>query len=56
MMSDIYIVPELNCSSAASLCGIVVPRPIALVRSLDDAGRVNAAPLSFDSAGPIAGS
>ena len=29
------------------LCGIVVPRPIALVTSLDEAGRVNAAPFSF---------
>jgi flavin reductase (DIM6/NTAB) family NADH-FMN oxidoreductase RutF len=29
------------------LCGIVVPRPIALVTSLDASGRVNAAPFSF---------
>ena len=29
------------------LCGIVVPRPIALVTSRDDAGRFNAAPFSF---------
>ncbi|HRK17806.1 MAG TPA: flavin reductase family protein [Hyphomicrobiaceae bacterium] len=29
------------------LCGIVVPRPIALVTSMDRAGRVNAAPFSF---------
>ena len=29
------------------LIGILVPRPIALVTSLDDAGRVNAAPFSF---------
>ncbi len=29
------------------LTGVVVPRPIALVTSLDEAGRVNAAPFSF---------
>lgn len=29
------------------LCGIVVPRPIALVTSMDPEGRVNAAPFSF---------
>jgi flavin reductase (DIM6/NTAB) family NADH-FMN oxidoreductase RutF len=29
------------------LCGVVVPRPIALVTSKDAAGRVNAAPFSF---------
>ena len=29
------------------LCAAVVPRPIALVTSLDEAGRVNAAPFSF---------
>lgn len=29
------------------LCGIVVPRPIALVTSMDTNGRVNAAPFSF---------
>ena len=29
------------------LCGIVVPRPIALVTSIDEDGRVNAAPFSF---------
>lgn len=29
------------------LCGIVVPRPIALVTSMDASGRVNAAPFSF---------
>lgn len=29
------------------ICGIVVPRPIALVTSIDAAGRVNAAPFSF---------
>ncbi|MCA6100473.1 MULTISPECIES: hypothetical protein [Bradyrhizobium] len=29
------------------LCGIVVPRPIALVTTLDDNGKVNAAPSSF---------
>jgi len=29
------------------LCGIVVPRPIALVTTLDDNGTVNAAPFSF---------
>ena len=29
------------------LIGIVVPRPIALVTSVDDKGRVNAAPFSF---------
>ncbi len=29
------------------LCGVVVPRPIALVTSCDDGGRVNAAPFSF---------
>jgi flavin reductase (DIM6/NTAB) family NADH-FMN oxidoreductase RutF len=29
------------------LIGIVVPRPIALITSIDDAGRVNAAPFSF---------
>ncbi len=32
------------------ICGIVVPRPIALVTSIDDAGRVNAAPFSFFNA------
>jgi flavin reductase (DIM6/NTAB) family NADH-FMN oxidoreductase RutF len=29
------------------LCGVVVPRPIALVTSVDAEGRVNAAPFSF---------
>ena len=29
------------------LCGIVVPRPIALVTSVDEEGHVNAAPFSF---------
>lgn len=29
------------------LCGVVVPRPIALVTSIDEEGRVNAAPFSF---------
>lgn len=29
------------------LCGVVVPRPIALVTSMDTEGRVNAAPFSF---------
>ena len=29
------------------LCGLVVPRPIALVSSLSPAGVVNAAPFSF---------
>lgn len=29
------------------LCGVVVPRPIALVTSIDEAGRINAAPFSF---------
>ncbi len=29
------------------LCGVVVPRPIALVTSMDAEGRVNAAPFSF---------
>lgn len=29
------------------LCGVVVPRPIALVTTLDDNGAVNAAPFSF---------
>lgn len=29
------------------LCGVVVPRPIALVTSVDADGRVNAAPFSF---------
>ncbi len=29
------------------LCGVVVPRPIALVTSVDSCGRVNAAPFSF---------
>ncbi len=32
------------------LCGIVVPRPIALVTSVDARGRVNAAPFSFFNA------
>jgi flavin reductase (DIM6/NTAB) family NADH-FMN oxidoreductase RutF len=29
------------------LCGVVVPRPIALITSCDTSGRVNAAPFSF---------
>ncbi|MCP1767569.1 hypothetical protein M2202_003622 [Bradyrhizobium japonicum] len=29
------------------LCGVVVPRPIALVTTLDANGAVNAAPFSF---------
>ncbi|MBE7608012.1 flavin reductase family protein, partial [Salmonella enterica subsp. enterica serovar 4:-:1,2] len=29
------------------LCGMVVPRPIALVTTLDENGAVNAAPFSF---------
>ncbi len=29
------------------LCGVVVPRPIALVTTLDENGGVNAAPFSF---------
>jgi flavin reductase (DIM6/NTAB) family NADH-FMN oxidoreductase RutF len=29
------------------LCGVVVPRPIALITSMDGQGRVNAAPFSF---------
>jgi hypothetical protein len=29
------------------LCGVVVPRPIALVTTLDESGAVNAAPFSF---------
>ena len=29
------------------LCGVVVPRPIALVTTLDENGSVNAAPFSF---------
>src|SRR3981189_3315131 len=29
------------------LCGVVVPRPIALVTTLDESGKVNAAPFSF---------
>ena len=29
------------------LCGVVVPRPIALVTTLDENGAVNAAPFSF---------
>jgi flavin reductase (DIM6/NTAB) family NADH-FMN oxidoreductase RutF len=29
------------------LCGVVVPRPIALVTTLDECGTVNAAPFSF---------
>jgi flavin reductase (DIM6/NTAB) family NADH-FMN oxidoreductase RutF len=32
------------------ICGIVVPRPVALVTSVDEAGRVNAAPFSFFNA------
>ncbi len=32
------------------ICGIVVPRPIALVTSVDADGRVNAAPFSFFNA------
>ena len=32
------------------ICGIVVPRPIALVTSVDEEGRVNAAPFSFFNA------
>jgi flavin reductase (DIM6/NTAB) family NADH-FMN oxidoreductase RutF len=48
MTSDIYIFSELKpIERYKLLCGIVVPRPIALVTSLDDAGRVNAAPFSF---------
>lgn len=29
------------------LCGVVVPRPIAFVTSMDEDGRINAAPFSF---------
>ena len=29
------------------LCGVIVPRPIALVTTLDENGAVNAAPFSF---------
>ena len=29
------------------LCGVVIPRPIALVTTLDDNGAINAAPFSF---------
>jgi flavin reductase (DIM6/NTAB) family NADH-FMN oxidoreductase RutF len=48
MTSDIYIFSELKpIERYKLLCGIVVPRPIALVTSLDSAGRVNAAPFSF---------
>ena len=48
MTSDIYIFSELKpIERYKLLCGIVVPRPIALVTSLDGAGRVNAAPFSF---------
>jgi flavin reductase (DIM6/NTAB) family NADH-FMN oxidoreductase RutF len=32
------------------VCAVVVPRPIALVTSIDDQGRVNAAPYSFFNA------
>ena len=32
------------------ICGIVVPRPIALVTSVDAEGRVNSAPFSFFNA------
>jgi flavin reductase (DIM6/NTAB) family NADH-FMN oxidoreductase RutF len=32
------------------ICGIVVPRPIALITSVGDDGRVNAAPFSFFNA------
>jgi flavin reductase (DIM6/NTAB) family NADH-FMN oxidoreductase RutF len=48
MTSDVYIFSELKpIERYKLLCGIVVPRPIALVTSLDGAGRVNAAPFSF---------
>ena len=48
MTSDIYIFSELKpIERCKLLCGIVVPRPIALVTSVDGAGRVNAAPFSF---------
>jgi flavin reductase (DIM6/NTAB) family NADH-FMN oxidoreductase RutF len=48
MSSDVYVFSELKpIERYKLLCGIVVPRPIALVTSLDDAGRVNAAPFSF---------
>ncbi|MDX2201299.1 MAG: flavin reductase family protein [Hyphomicrobiaceae bacterium] len=48
MTSDFYNFSELKpIERYKLLCGIVVPRPIALVTSLDEAGRVNAAPFSF---------
>lgn len=34
------------------LCGVIVPRPIALVTTLDANGAVNAAPFSFFTSSP----
>jgi flavin reductase (DIM6/NTAB) family NADH-FMN oxidoreductase RutF len=42
---DLTRMPVRDCYKL--ICGIVVPRPIALVTSSDAAGRVNAAPFSF---------
>ena len=48
MATDLYVFSELKpIERYKLLCGIVVPRPIALVTSLDEHGRVNAAPFSF---------
>lgn len=49
--SDAFDVAKLTLQERYKLiCAIVVPRPIALVTSLDEDGRVNAAPYSFFNA------
>jgi flavin reductase (DIM6/NTAB) family NADH-FMN oxidoreductase RutF len=48
MVSRLFDFRELTSHERYKLlCGVVVPRPIALVTSRDDSGRVNAAPFSF---------
>ena len=41
------LVGAAEAGRALVLCGVVVPRPIALVTTLDENGKVNAAPFSF---------
>ena len=51
MTHTAYDLTQLPTSVCYKLiCGIVVPRPIALVTSVDAGGRVNAAPFSFFNA------